>query len=496
MANAILVYRPIVLDNDTVGTIGVEMDRQPMQARLRGFGTVAVVVGLAAGAIVLLVIFRLQRIISEPILTLAEAAQQVAENKDYSVRVQQASQDEIGVLNRTFNDMLSIIEHRDEQLTRARNDLEERVKQRTMELETEVHQRKRAQESLGASEKRFRAMIENGSDIIAIMEADSRLVYASPSVQSVLGWTPEDVVGSQLLHHLHPDTSKVLSDILEETTTQTRKSVSTVLKCRAADGSWRDLEAHFTNLSGDQAVQGVVANMRDITDRMSAEAQLRASLQEKEVLLKEIHHRVKNNMQVVTSLINLQARKTTDPTALALLRDSQTRVKSMALIHEKLYQSSDLAAIDFHEYVTNLLRFLQSTYVVSAQNVKLVCEVDSISLGVDIAVPCGLIINELVSNSLKYAFSHSADNKVIVSCHKRDDAHIVLTVSDNGDGFPDDVDFRDRDSLGLKLVHNLTNQLSGELTLDTTNGTRFTLCIPHTLNDRLQSSHEPQNTHC
>ena len=210
--------------------------------------------------------------------------------------------------------------------------------------------------------------------------------------------------------------------------------------------------------------------------------ELEASLAEKEVLLKEIHHRVKNNLQVISSLLNLQADHVTDKMAFQMFKESQNRVRSMALIHEKLYQSEDLARIDFAEYIRDLAHYLLRMYGVGTHNVRLEINVEDASLGIDTAIPCGLIVNELVSNSLKYAFPigggafdgrSEPEGEIRIDLRSDNGGNLMLTVSDSGVGFPDNLDFRETESLGLQLVNTLTEQLEGSIELDRTGGTKF-----------------------
>jgi two-component sensor histidine kinase len=241
---------------------------------------------------------------------------------------------------------------------------------------------------------------------------------------------------------------------------------------------------------------------REIARRKEAEEQIKASLREKEVLLKEIHHRVKNNLQVVSSLLYLQSEIITDPVVLDMFQDSQHRVRSMALVHERLYQAQDLSRIDFSDYVWDLANHLLSSYSMSADRVKLEMEADSVALDVDTAVPCGLIINELVSNSLKHAFpAHSAPTngtqghadgqnveahkdpmarspgKILIQLRLDAGGQLQLLVSDNGVGIPADFDMDNTESLGLLLVNSLVRQLRGTLELSTAAGTEFKIAF-------------------
>jgi two-component sensor histidine kinase len=214
----------------------------------------------------------------------------------------------------------------------------------------------------------------------------------------------------------------------------------------------------------------------ELAERKRAEEQLKVSLKEKEALLKEIHHRVKNNLQVVSSVLRLQSDYIKDERVLALFSDSQNRIRSMALIHEKLYQSKDLLRIDFGEYIRDLTSNLLRSYAASSQAVTLRISADDIWLNIDTAIPCGLIINELISNSLKHAFPIGReDNEIHIIIRSTDDNKYALTVSDNGIGLPVNLDFRNTASFGLELVGIFTEQIEGAIELDRSNGAKFTI---------------------
>lgn len=200
---------------------------------------------------------------------------------------------------------------------------------------------------------------------------------------------------------------------------------------------------------------------------------LKKSLKEQETLLREIHHRVNNNMQIISSLLSLQSTQVKDKRDLDLFIDSQNRVKSMAKVHERLYQSSDLSSIKFPEYGTSLLNDLFSSHRASPR-VRLKVDIEDISFNMETAVPCGLIINELVSNSLRYAFPDD-EGKIFVSLRHYNDSKYLLTIRDTGVGIPEEIDFKNTQSLGFRLVNNLTNQLEGKIELDRTDGTTFNI---------------------
>ncbi len=217
------------------------------------------------------------------------------------------------------------------------------------------------------------------------------------------------------------------------------------------------------------------ALQREIEARMADEKQIKESLNEKEVLLKEIHHRVKNNLQIVSSMLSLQSSTVRDPAIVAMNLDSQSRIRSMALIHEKLYQTRNLSRIDFGEYAKSLVQFIQGSY--NARHISITIEIENIWLDIDKAIPCGLIINELFSNCLKHAFTGRDHGEVYISMREEGDRY-VLTVRDDGPGMKPGLDLSTSTSLGLSLVSALAGQLEGELLITCRNGAEFTIRFP------------------
>jgi len=217
---------------------------------------------------------------------------------------------------------------------------------------------------------------------------------------------------------------------------------------------------------------------REIAERKRAEGQLKTSLAEKEVLLKEVHHRVKNNLQVISSLLHLQSKQTKDPETLGMFLESMYRVRSMALVHERLYQSEDLSGVDAAEYFRDLASYLHRSYGATSGQVSLKVDVDPVSLGIDVAIPCGLIISELVSNALKHAFPDGRPGQVLVRLHLAQGRGCTLVVGDDGIGLPEDLDLETTESLGLHLVSRLVAQLEGSINLDRSGGTTYKITFP------------------
>lgn len=210
----------------------------------------------------------------------------------------------------------------------------------------------------------------------------------------------------------------------------------------------------------------------DLTDKKEKELKLRKLLSEKEILLKEVHHRVKNNLQVISSILNLQSSYVKDQKTLDILRESQNRIKAMSFIHESLYRSDDFSFVNFSSYINSLSSNLVQTYIIKHGNVNLELDLGDVNLSLDQAIPCGLIINELVSNSIKYAFPANRQGKISIELIKEKDK-IYLKVSDNGIGLPDNINVENTDTLGLQLVYILVSQLDGDIKVINKKGTTF-----------------------
>lgn len=210
----------------------------------------------------------------------------------------------------------------------------------------------------------------------------------------------------------------------------------------------------------------------DITKGKIMQQQIEISLKEKDVLLKEIHHRVKNNLQIIISLLNLQSGYIKDEVTLKAVKDGQSRVRSMALVHEKFYQSDTITEIDFAAYIEKLCQYIYQTYGDKSDRIKVVVKGKDFNLDMDTAMPCGLLVNEIVSNAYKYAFPAPQSGKILIEL-KKDNGKMMLGVYDNGVGFPDNFDFEKAESLGMQLIQALTSQLDGELKVSHENGTSF-----------------------
>ena len=249
------------------------------------------------------------------------------------------------------------------------------------------------------------------------------------------------------------------------------------LFARRKDGSEFPVEIGLNPIETEDGTM-VLSAIVDISDRKQKERSIEQALQEKDVLLGEIHHRVKNNLQIVHSLLDLQSAQISDPVALAMLRDSQNRIRSMALIHQTLYQSKDFAQVDFGSFLDSFAPMLVSSYAINTNEVALTIDAEGMALPINCAIPCGLIVNELISNALKHAFPNQRGGTIHVELRQEGEDHFVLAVSDDGVGLPPSLNIETAPTLGLQLVTLLTDQLRGKLAIDAMKPTRFAIRFP------------------
>lgn len=331
----------------------------------------------------------------------------------------------------------------------------------------DITSRKLAEQAL----QKQRAAIEAAIDGVGILDESCCFTYVNSNLAAMFGsLTPQDLL-SQPWRSLFQasENSRFENDIFPKLQT-TGKWRGTACALRA-DGSTFTAEVSLTGIEGG----GMVCVFRDITDRIEAEQFVLKSLKEKEVLLKEIHHRVKNNMQIVSSLLNLQLESLQDEKSRSLFIEAQNRIASMALVHEKLYQSNDLAKIDFNDYLRELTDNLASLLGARTRNIVFQLKTAPLHLGIDTAIPCGLIINELVTNAYKHGYPNGGPGQVMLAFEQLPTGKLYLEVSDNGRGIPPGFDLRQTKSLGMQLVHTLVKQLHGTIEIQGPPGARFIL---------------------
>lgn len=329
----------------------------------------------------------------------------------------------------------------------------------------------------------FQAVItRNMAEGICVVRADNGVIaYANRKFEQMFGYDPGELDGQHvsIVNYATETTSaEAVNQAIRQAVLANREATYEVHNVKK-DGTPFWCSATTSVFEHPELGTVLVAVQQDITDRKESQEKLQASLKEKELLLKEIYHRVKNNLQVIYSLLNLQARNVPDSAALSVLRDSQSRVRAMALVHEKLYKSEDLTRIDLADYIHSLAYSLLETYRSGSNSVALRLEVEPCSLDIEMALPCGLMLTELVSNSLKYAFPNGRPGEIAIISSSGPANQVTLRVQDNGIGLPGECDLRSVSSLGLSLVQNLAKQIRGEVAIAPQPvGTAFQITFP------------------
>jgi len=335
-----------------------------------------------------------------------------------------------------------------------------------------------AQGALLTSPDPLAKILDLADDAIISVDDEQRIILFNQGAERIFGYSSLEMTG-QLLDVLLPSRlvhahRRHIHNFAASPVTARRMGERNDIMGRRKNGVEFPAEASISKVSvQDRNMYTVI--LRDVSERVAAEEKIKASLREKEALLKEIHHRVKNNLQVVSSLLGLQSRAVADEQTRKMFQESQDRIHSMALLHESLYQSNNLSRIDFPAYIRQLASHLFQSYGVVAERIHLRTDLDALYLGMDAAVPCGLIINELLSNSLKYAFPDGREGEVRIELREHMEGMARLVVSDNGIGLRSDIDWVTARSLGLRLVRTLAEQLGAKIVVESKAGTKVLL---------------------
>ena len=335
---------------------------------------------------------------------------------------------------------------------------------------------KRSEKDLKESERKFREIFNKANDMISVnvMNEDGipgKFLEVNEVVSKRLGYTNEELLSMTPTDLVSPEKSDLIQVNAEKLFKKGQNTFEIVLVTKDGKEIPVEVNNHFIDYNGKRVSLAV---SRDITDRKKSEEQLKASLGEKIVLLREIHHRVNNNLQIISSLFNLQSNYV-DENSKVILMASQSRVKSMAMIHEKLYQSPDLTRINMKDYIESFVSGLFSLYMAETTAIHLQTDLEDIEMGIDTAIPVGLIINELVTNSLKHAFPAGNEGGIIEISFRKEGELLTLKIADNGIGLPERRKIETKKSLGLQLVSNLVNQLDGTMMVSGENGTEVKL---------------------
>lgn len=352
----------------------------------------------------------------------------------------------------------------------------------TTKMERMEKPRGRQQRPDAFGDTHYHAVIDLAEDAIISVGSDQRIILFNHGAEKIFGFRAAEALGQPLDLLLPQRLARAHANHIRDFETAPeaarRMGERREILGRRKDGAEFPAEASISKAR--VAGQWLFTVMlRDVTERKLAEDKIRTSLHEKEALLKEIHHRVKNNLQVVSSLLGLQSRVVPDQPTRRMFQESQNRIHSMALLHERLYQSENLSEIDCHAYVSELAAHLFRGYGVSASRIKLEIHLEETRMSMDAAVPCGLILNELVSNCLKYAFPDGREGEIRIDLRKDGDHHArSLSVADNGVGIPEDITLWSTKSLGLRLVRILADQIGATVEVSSGKGTEVRLMFP------------------
>jgi len=336
---------------------------------------------------------------------------------------------------------------------------------------SDITERKLAEEALRQKNEEMDGYFTYTLDLLCIADADGHFRRLNREWESALGYSPAELEGKRFLDFVHPDDMKASLGAMAELKAG-KQVLQFTNRYRHRDGSYRWIEWRLFP-AGDL----IYGSARDITERKKMTDLVEASLAGKETMLREIHHRVKNNLQIISSLLSLQIRKISDPRTIEALRDSQSRVLSMALVHEHLYKGEDFSRIGLKDYIHALGTNLFQSYKAADESIRFEQEIPEIYVDINTAIPLGLIINELITNSLKYAFKEKKEGLLSITATE-DAQSLNIIVGDNGSGMPGGITLENQTSLGLRLVSTLTKQLHGTVVIDRSEGTKFVFTVP------------------
>lgn len=337
-----------------------------------------------------------------------------------------------------------------------------------------ITERKRAEEKL----RMLSFAVEQSRRSYIITDTEGRIEYVNPTFTEIKGYSLEEMIGETPRILRLGETAEDEYSNLWDTVTRGGEWRGEIRNIKKTGESFWEYVIISPIKSEKGEIEHFLLVQEDITEKKQKDEKLLQAVKEKEVMLSEIHNRVNNNLQIISSLLKLQSEYIRDPVAREYFRISQSRVSTMSLIHEQLYKSSELNRINFEKYIRQLTIHLFQTYGMNINQCKMRINAVNIFLGIDIAIPCGLIINELVSNSLKHAFPGNRKGEIYIGLTCDRNNMYTLFVSDNGVGFPANIDFRNAQTLGLKLISTLTKQLQGKLELNTEEGTEFKITFP------------------
>jgi PAS domain S-box-containing protein len=418
-----------------------------------------------------------------------------------STRAKVSSHDEIGVVANSFNEMADNLQRRVRELgqlnqhlsheigerqraemvlRRMNETLEVRVTERTATLTHLVDALRKEAADRKRAEAALRQVVESAPNAMVMIQANGNIGMVNAQTERMFGYSRDELLDKSVemltperFRGQHP---KLRSSFFAKPVSRPMGAGRDLYGLRK-DGHEFPIEIGLNPIETDEGIK-VLSAIVDISDHKQKEERIESALKEKEILLAEIHHRVKNNLQVVSSLLDIEIDRLKDPAVLDVLRESQNRIRSMALIHQTLYESQDFAQVDFGDFLHSMAPTLVSSYGVDPGRITLSIDAVGVQLPINTAIPCGLVVNELISNALKHAFPDSRPGEIMIRLARDSESHALLSVTDNGNGIPEDLDLLGTETLGWQLVNLLTEQLGGSIEINRANPTVLALRFP------------------
>jgi PAS domain S-box-containing protein len=454
---AVLIAPMLSFGDRAIGILEISKSREDSLAVMKRDQRTTLIAAAILACTALILMFISTRVIAlRPLMHLTSVAKRQWEG-DLSARVELLPQDEFGQLGRTFNLLSETLDH-------TLKNQEATIAERTAQLKE--------------SEQRFRDLAELLPIIIIEADPEMNLLYINQYAYDLFGYSREEIeFGINCFDFIIPEDRKRAAENAAKRFSgqDIRMAEYTAVK---KDGERFPVIFDSTPIKRNDQIIGLRGFIIDITERKNIENKIKNDLMEKKVLLQEIHHRVKNNLTVINSLVSLQADKITDTQhAISSFKEIRDRIFTMALVHENLYSSVNLSHIDIKSYIEDLSNELMSLYG-DTHRLALSFEITEISLPIDKAVPCGLILNELITNALKHAFDDRANGKIKIRFTPDEDNYYTLSVSDNGKGIPDKDAVLRKETLGLTIVQTLSDQINGKLEMKSENGVTVTVTFP------------------
>ncbi|QTA84693.1 Two component system histidine kinase, PAS and HAMP domains-containing [Desulfonema magnum] len=459
-------------ENNNVGKIRIAMTRVRINDMILSQSISAFSLLLVIFAAIFSTVLKLSgKYIFSPLLKLENSAKLISDG-NFDIHIDTSSKDEIGQLAETFSRMI----HNLKSVTASRD-----------ELNYEIMERKKAEKKLVREKEKAQHYLDIAGVIFIVINADQTVSLINKKGCEVFGYEESEILGKNWFDHFIPenDRKKTVAEFFRLITGEVEHIEYFENYVMTKNNDNRLIAWHNVVLRDEKGkVTSTLSSGEDITEQRKIAQNLRSSLKEKEILLRELYHRTKNNMQIICSMLAMQAISIKDENFKKILSETENRIKSMALVHQKLYQAKDLSKINLKDYVADLVFLLFKSYGVSEKKVSVFTDIEDVIVLIDTAIPCGLILNELITNSIKYAFQ-DREGEIRLHICKTETNEINMIFSDNGVGFPDNYDLEKANTLGIRSIYMITeHQLGGKVDLKTDNGVSYHIKFKDILYDQ------------